>query len=198
MVQLTDLDDRIKRIKSSNTSRGSLRDRSESGDADASSVHSTGSKATPLDVIQDAHRVISAMGQHYVVDLMDQFCQIQLMQYNKVGGVGGFLYYLHPDALEKRWTGIRKLIHVSETTMADICPLEWFLPQRLYLEFALRTKEHLASLLQEAEVQEGLEEKDHVALLISTLKSVLKLEEEMSSRYAYCILIVFKCIRVSS
>ena len=136
----------------------------------------------PLDVLQDAHRVVSAMGEEYVVDLMDQVCQIQMIQYDKVGSAGGFLYSLHPDALEKRWMGLRKVIHVAETTMAKICPQQWLFPQRLYLEFATRTKEHLKSLLQAAEVQPDLSENDHVALLMSSLKSVLKIEEEMTAK----------------
>lgn len=143
---------------------------------------SSAAHVSVLDVLQDAHRVVTAMGDEYVVDLMDQVCQIQMMQYDKVGGEGGFLYSLHPDALEKRWMGLRKVIDVAETTMADTCPRSWFFPQRLYLEFATRTKEHLISLLQAAEVQSDLSENDHVALLMSALKSVLKIEEEMTAR----------------
>lgn len=181
--QLTDLEDRLKKLRSASNSgsKGNVRDSSDNID-DGASVNSTMSRSNPLDALQDAHRVVSAMGQQYVVDLMDQVCQIQLIQYDKVGGVGGFLYSLQPDALEKRWTGLRKLVHVAETTMAEICPPSWYFAQRLYLEFAHRTKEHFSSLLQAAEVQEGLEEKDHAALLMTSLKSVLRVEEEMTSR----------------
>lgn len=138
--------------------------------------------SNPLEVLQDAHTVVTAMGEEYIVDLMDQVCQLQMMAYDKVGSAGGFLYSLHPDALEKRWMGLRKVIHVAETTMTEICPPQWFFPQRLYLEFAHRTKEHLVSLLQAAEMQEDLSENDHVALLMSSLKSVLKIEEEMTAK----------------
>jgi hypothetical protein len=184
--QLTDLDDRLKKVRSTSSvgkSQGAIRDRSESDGA--SSVQSAGSKANvnPLETLQDAHRVVTAMGEESVVDLMEQVCQIQLTAYDKVGGFGGFLHSLHPDALEKRWTGLRKLVHVAETTMSDICPPHWYFAQRLYLEFALRTKQHFADLLQAAEVQENLDEKDHVALLMSSLKSVLKIEEEMTARF---------------
>lgn len=138
---------------------------------------------SPLDALDNAHMVISAMGADTVLDLMDQIVHTQLLNYHKAGSPGGFLYNLNAETLEKRWAGFRKLLAACEAKTTDIFPQGWYFPQRLYIEFADRTRDHLMHLLTDAEMREDLEEQQHVALLINSLKSVQKFEEEMTARF---------------
>jgi hypothetical protein len=166
-----------------------------------------------IESLTDAHLVVAQLGDEVLVDLLEEIVQLQLLPYEKLGRPGGSLYSLDKDALDRRWSGLRRLVYAAEARMGKICPPQWMLPHRIYIEFAARTANHLRSLLTQqdakyrqtidtisqsisigekhglgaaqaaASATESLESQEQVAILVTTLKSCLSIENEMASRF---------------
>jgi hypothetical protein len=52
--------------------------------------------------LHSSHLVLEAIGHEAVEEFIEEFVQNQLLPYDKQGGIGGSLYCLDKDSLEKR------------------------------------------------------------------------------------------------
>lgn len=138
---------------------------------------------SPLDFLVDAHMAVTAMGPDTITDLMDQIVFMQFPKLQQMCGPGGPFFSLATENLEKRWAGFRNLLQTVAFKTQEICPPNWYFQQRLYLEFAQRTKVHIIQLLTNAEMDPDLTEEQHVSLMVNSLKNILKFEAEMTERY---------------
>ena len=144
--------------------------------------------------LANAADVIDSLGDDVREELLDELVQTQMLPYDRIGRRGGTIGTLAPEHMERRWTGLRKLLYAAEHRMGRICPAKWMLPHRIYLEFTERTRAHFRELLmveQEKYEMRGSDNGEfnspaaqaHVSTIVNTLKSVIKVEEEMMNKF---------------
>lgn len=99
--------------------------------------------------LHNAYLIFEVLGPEAMEDLMEEIVQSQLLSYDKLGREDGSLYSLSKDSLDRRWSGLRRLLYAADQRLSELFPHSWMLSHRLYLEFCDRTTRHLKSLLDE-------------------------------------------------
>lgn len=132
--------------------------------------------------LQQVSLVIDALGQHFRVDLMERFAQLQLIPYEKLFNVGA--KYSSLEFFDRRYLWFKRLLKVSDDKVASIFPTNWMLPYYLFQELTRRTKKHIYECL--SVLENNLLKSDpssYVQSVLKTLKGVITFEAEMKSLF---------------
>lgn len=178
------------------TSAESLVPKSPSSGSDTPSKPMTSVEYTDsiIQSLVGSDAVIACLGDDVLEELLDEIVQTQMLPYDRIGRRGGAIGSLTSEHMERRWTGLRKLLFAAEKRMGAICPPQWMLPHRIYLEFAHRTRNHFKELLMVEAEKYAMRGSDngefnspaaqaYVSTLVNTLKSVIAIEEEMMEKF---------------
>lgn len=133
-----------------------------------------------LRAVSDACSVVDALGQKVRRELLEDFVQRQLVQYE--GLFGQSKEHFSIDQFDRRWAWFKRLLkHIdAKFTSLSVFPPHWRIELRLLLEFIERTKMHLIILLTDMETSN---EASDVHSLLRALQSTIKFEQEMSERF---------------
>ncbi len=128
----------------------------------------------------DACLVVDALGHKVRKELLEDFVQRQLVQYESLFGQNKEYYSI--DQFERRWAWFKRLLkHIdAKFTSMNIFPSHWRIELRMLLAFIESTKMHLIMLLTDMETSN---EAADVHGLLRALQSTIKFEQEMSERF---------------
>lgn len=139
----------------------------------------TGDPPAHIQALSDVNLVVEALGASCQKDLLERFCQLQLIPYEKKFQAGKKFSDL--NNLEQRWKWFRRLMTVTDEKLDDVFPRSWRIKYHLYLEFCRRSKIHLKEQLTALE-QKNLGDTEYVEIVLSALKNVLTFAAEVKTQ----------------